>query len=161
MNKLIIIGNLTANPECRLVDTANGQQKVCNYTIAVNRYSRNQKVTEYFRASTWNKQADNDMQYLTKGSKVAITGPVSARAYASNDGTLRASMEVFVETIEYLSSGKREETAAPGQAQGQPQQQSGYQQQSFGQSAPPSDPAYQEGFMDIPEGMENEGLPFN
>ena len=147
MNKLILIGNLTGNPECRFVDTANGQQRVCNYTVAVNRIVKGQKTAEYFRISTWNKQADNDMKYLSKGSKVAVTGPVTARAYTSNDGTLRAPMEVSVESIEYLSSGRKEDPAARPQ-QGQPQQYRA------------DDPAYQDGFMDIPDDIYNAGMPF-
>lgn len=104
MNDLTIIGNLTNNPSSRIVNTQSGQQTVCDFTVAVNRVVRGQKITDYFRVSCWNKQAENAMKYLTKGSKVAVKGAVTARAYAGNDGTPRASLEVIPDKIEYLSA---------------------------------------------------------
>lgn len=153
MNKLIIIGNLTANPETRYVDTASGQHTVCNFTVAVNRYVRDRKFTEYFRVACWNKQAENAAKYLAKGSKVAVTGPVTARAYINRDGKAAASIEVNAETIEYLS---KMDTAAQGQAatQAQPYQQ-GYDQ--YGGQPSQDD---MDGFMTIPPGAEDE-LPFS
>ncbi len=117
MNDLTIIGNLTANPSSRVVSTANGQQIVCDFNVAVNRFVRGQKVTDYFRVSCWNKQAENAMKYLLKGSKVAVKGAVTARAYEGSDAKPHASLEVFAEKIEYLS-GKQDvdagRSAAPG-----------------------------------------------
>lgn len=120
MNNLTIIGNLTANPSSRLVSTSGGQATVCDFTVAVNRYVRGQKVTDFFRVSCWNKQAENAMKYLLKGRKVAVQGAVTARAYAGRDGEPRASLDVIAEKIEYLS-GKPEgdtETYTPAQAEG-------------------------------------------
>ncbi len=51
MNTLHIIGNLTANPEARVVQGANGMNTVCNFTVAVNRVVKGQKATEYFRVA--------------------------------------------------------------------------------------------------------------
>lgn len=51
MNRLTIIGNLTHNPESRVANTQNGAKTVCNFTVAVNRIVRGQKITEYFRVS--------------------------------------------------------------------------------------------------------------
>ena len=144
MLKLVFIGNLTANPETRFVDTANWQQTVCNFTVAVNRVYRGQKETEYYRVSCWNKQAENAEKYLRKGSKVCVTASkVSARAYTDRSGEARASMEVPADEIEYLSSRSDD-----GQ-QGQPQERA--------QAAPPVDA---DGFMNIPDGIDEE-LPFN
>lgn len=146
MLNLIFIGNLTANPETRFVDTANGQQTVCNFTVAVNRVVRSQKTTEYYRVSCWNKQADNAAKYLHKGSKVCITAStISARAYTDRNGEARASLEVPADGIEYLSS--RSDDGQQGRTQ----------PQGTTQAAPPVDA---DGFMNIPEGIDEE-LPFN
>lgn len=112
MNTLHIIGNLTANPEARVIQGANGPNTVCNFTVAVNRIVKGQRVTEYFRVALWNKQADNAMKYLSKGRQVAVTGPVTGRAYQSQDGQLRYSLEIQdVREIQYL--GMKPEGGAP------------------------------------------------
>lgn len=116
MNTLHITGNLTANPESRVVNGQNGPQTVCNFTVAADRFIRGKQVTDYFRITLWNKSAENAMKYLTKGRKVAVTGPVTARAYIGNDGKPHCSMEIQeVKELEYMDS--RQDTtaqAAPG-----------------------------------------------
>lgn len=105
MNTLHIIGNLTANPKSRMVNTQSGTSTVCDFTVATNRYVKGKKVAEYFRVTLWERAADNAMKYLAKGRKVAVTGPVEGRAYMGNDGKPRVSMEIRqVTEIEYLSS---------------------------------------------------------
>lgn len=104
MNKLTIIGNLADNPQTRVVNTANGTQNVCNFTVATNRFVRGQKRSTFFRVSCWGKQAENAMKYLLKGRKVAVTGPVEASAYIAQDNSARARLEVYADEIEYLSS---------------------------------------------------------
>lgn len=104
MNKATIIGNLTDNPQGRVVKTANGTQNVCDFTVATNRFVRGQKRATFFRVSCWGKQAENAMKYLLKGRKVAVVGPVEASAYIAQDGSARARLEVYADEIEYLSS---------------------------------------------------------
>lgn len=113
MNKITIIGNLTENPESRVVNTGKGASNVCNFTVATNRFVRGQKRTTYFRVSCWGKQADNAMKYLLKGRKVAVTGPVEASAYTVQDGSARARLEVYADEIEYLSSRQDDGQQAP------------------------------------------------
>ena len=145
MLKIVFTGNLTANPETRFVDTANGQQTVCNFSVAVNRAVRGQKVTEYYRVSCWNKQADNAAKYLQKGSKVCVTAStITARAYTDRNGEARASMEVPADEIEYLSS--RNDGAQQGQTAPQSRQETA--------------PVDENGFINIPPGIDRE-LPFN
>ena len=110
MNTLHIIGNLTRDPETRAVSTSNGAATVCNFTVAVNRYAKGKQETDYFRVTLWERAADNAMKYLTKGRKVAVTGPVEGRAYMGNDGQPRVSMEIRqVKEIEYLGGVQWEE----------------------------------------------------
>lgn len=106
MNTLHIIGNLTSNPRSRVVNREGGTTcTVCDFTVATNRFANGKKATEYFRVTLWDKAADNAMKYLTKGRKVAVTGPVEGRAYLGADGQPRVSMEICrVKEIEYLSS---------------------------------------------------------
>lgn len=119
MNKTTIIGNLTDNPQGRVVKTANGTQNVCDFTVATNRFVRGQKRATFFRVSCWGKQADNAMKYLLKGRKVAVVGPVEASAYIAQDGSARARLEVYADEIEYLSSRQESsEQASPPQASG-------------------------------------------
>lgn len=93
-----------------MVNTANGTSTVCDFTVATNRYVKGKKVAEYFRVTLWERAADNAMEYLTKGRKVAVTGPVEGRPYMGNDGQPRVSMEIRqVKEIEYLSSRAEDE----------------------------------------------------
>lgn len=97
MNKLFLIGNLTKDPETRA--TPNGKT-VCNFDIAVNDRQGN---PTYFRVSAWEKQGENCQRYLSKGKKVSVIGPVSARAYTDRNGKANVSIEVAANEIEFLS----------------------------------------------------------
>ena len=99
MNKLIAIGNLTANPELR--STPNGIP-VCTFTIAVNGRKQDEPAT-FFRVTAWRQLGENCNRYLTKGKKVFVSGPVSVSTYTAKDGTTRASLEVTAEDVEFLS----------------------------------------------------------
>ena len=103
MQKLTIIGNLTGDPELRTTTTGS---EVCNFTVAVNRRKTANNQTpeaDFFRVSAWGERGKVCNQYLTKGKKVAVIGQVSARAYTTQDGTARASLEVFAEDVEFLT----------------------------------------------------------
>ena len=140
MLKLIFTGNLTANPESRFVDTASGQHTVCNFTVAVNRIIRGEKYTEYIRVSCWDRQAENAMRYLAKGSKVCVaSSTITTHAYTNRDGKSAASLEVSADDIEYLSS------------------RSGAGDEKMREQAKNNGP--DEGFMKMPEDIEDR-LPF-
>ena len=117
MNKIILIGNLTRDPELRT--TPNGYN-VCDFTIAVNkrRYSQQQQQggqqsdADFFRIHAWRQLGENCQKYLAMGRMVFGTGPLEARTYQANDGTTRVSLEVTAEDVEFLSS--RAEAEAMG-----------------------------------------------
>ena len=100
MNKLMIIGNLTRDPEFR---TNSNGKSVCNFSVAVNRKQKNQQgqqgqqEADFFRVAAWGVMGENCQKYLTKGRKVAAPGSVSVHTYQAQDGTTKASMEVFAE----------------------------------------------------------------
>lgn len=104
MNKLMIIGNLTGDPELRT--TSNGKD-VCHFNVAVNRGEK----ADFFKVSVWDENGRNCAKYLSKGKKVAVIGSVSARAFSANDGSPRAQMEIDAREVEYLSG--READALP------------------------------------------------
>lgn len=113
MNKLIIIGNLTSDPT-----VSNGTAgPIAHFTVAVNsRGSRNAEAT-YFRVSAFGRFSDTCAQYLKKGSKVLISGPVSSSAYTTRDGAPRASLEVIANEVEFLSSRQESGEYDPLRAQ--------------------------------------------
>lgn len=108
MNKLIIIGNLTADPEMR---TTLSGKTVTNFTVAVSRKGDKDK-TDFFCCAAWNKTGEVCGQYLGKGKKVCVVGEVSARAYTDKQGEAKASLEVLVAEAEFLSP-RGEEAPAP------------------------------------------------
>ena len=100
MNRLTIIGNLTADPELR---TTTSGINVCSFTVAVNRRGK-EKEADYFRVSAWRELGEHCKKFLAKGRKVAVVGAVSARAYKSKNGEPGASMEVTAQEVEFLTS---------------------------------------------------------
>lgn len=117
MNVLNITGNLTRDPETRQV----GDKSVCNFTVAVNRRQKDKDgntVADFFRVSAWGKMGETCQKYLAKGRKVGVTGSVSVHPFTAQDGTAKASLEVFAQDVEFLSSanGNGEQAPAPAQA---------------------------------------------
>lgn len=106
MNKLTIIGNLTRDPELRTTTTG---VNVCDFTVAVNRRQRRdaqggQPEADFFRVTAWRERGELCAKYLAKGRKVCVSGPVSVSTYTAQDGSTRASMEVYAEDVEFLNS---------------------------------------------------------
>ena len=112
MNRCFIIGNLTRDPETRVTQSGSS---VCSFTVAVNRRGKSDEA-DFFRVSAWNKLAETCQQYLSKGRKVAVTGPVSVSTYTGQDGKAYANLEVMAQDVEFLSpKGEQaaQATAAP------------------------------------------------
>lgn len=122
MNKAIIIGNLTRDPELRA--TAEGVS-VCNLIVAVNRKTnKDHPEADYFRVTVWRQLADLCAKYLAKGRKVCVTGPVSASAYMDKQtGDARASLEITASEVEFLTP-----KGQPGSQQGEYVDENGFRQ---------------------------------
>lgn len=104
MNKVILIGNLTRDPDYG--ETQSGIS-FCNFSIAVNRPyndSNGERQTDFFNIKTWRGQADNCAKYLRKGSKVGVVGSLQTRTYEDNDGNKRNVTEIVANEVEFLSS---------------------------------------------------------
>jgi len=103
MNRLMIIGNLTRDPEVR--STTDGKT-VCNFSVAVNRRKKpdgNQEA-DFFRVSAWNALGENCGKYLAKGRKVAVIGSVSVHTFSREDGKPGATLEVLASDVEFLTA---------------------------------------------------------
>ena len=104
MNKVILVGNLTKDPE--LVTTNNGIS-LCRFTLAVQRRfatGEGEREADFINIVVWRGQADNCYKYLKKGSKAGVSGSIQTRAYDGNDGTRRYATEVVADEVEFLSS---------------------------------------------------------
>lgn len=113
MNKCVVIGNLTRDPELRTANTTSGQVSVCNFSVAVNR--RGGKETDFFKVTAWRGLAENCSRYLSKGRKVCVVGPVSLNSYQASDGSTKASLEINAEEIEFLSPSESKPESRPKQ----------------------------------------------
>lgn len=99
MNKIIIIGNLTVDPEKR--STQSGKQ-VTTFTVACNRRGDNAGA-DFFRVAAWDKLGDTCAQYLAKGRKVCVTGSVRSGAYLNASGQAVGTLEVTANEVEFLT----------------------------------------------------------
>lgn len=103
MNKIMLTGNLTAEPDMR--QTASGIS-VCTFTLAVNRRTvkeDGEKKTDFIPVITWRGLAENCFKYLRKGRKAAVSGSLQIRNYEAQDGSRRYIAEVIAEEVEFLS----------------------------------------------------------
>ena len=104
MNQLIIIGNLTSDPESR--STKSGK-RVVSFTVAANRRDKDNNV-DYVRVSAWEKMGDVCAQYLSKGKKVMVSGPVHAGSYTNSKGEAVGTLELMAHAVEFLSPKDQE-----------------------------------------------------
>ena len=103
MNKVILIGNLTRDPE--LTETPSGVA-VCRFAIAVSRDYANAdgtRETEFFTITVWRGRAENCGKYLKKGNKVAVIGSLQNRSYEDKDGIKRNVNDIVANEVEFLT----------------------------------------------------------
>lgn len=113
LNKVILIGNLTKDPE--LSETSSGVA-FCKFSIAVNRPFANadgDRETDFFNITTWRGQAETCAKFLAKGKKVCIVGSLQNRAYEDKSGVKRTVTDVIASEIEFLSA-RSEDEEKPG-----------------------------------------------
>ena len=120
MNKAVVIGNLTNEPDMRA--TLSGIS-VCTFTVAVNRrvsrdaQGQGQRDADFIPIVAWRGLADNCFKYLHKGSKAAVTGSIQTRSYEAQDGSKRYVTEVVADEVEFLSTAGNGTAAARPQAE--------------------------------------------
>ena len=108
MNKVILIGNLTRDPEINITssDITN-----CKFTLAVTR-NYNKRETDFFTIVCWRGLAENCGKYLRKGSKVGVSGSIQNRSYEGSDGIRRFTTEIVADEVQFLTSRAETEEIA-------------------------------------------------
>ena len=104
MNRVILIGRLTRDPELRYTGS---NLPVATFSLAVNRNFSNQngeREADFINIVVWRKQAENCKNYLTQGSQVAVEGRIQTRSYDDNNGQKRYVTEVVADNVEFLGS---------------------------------------------------------
>jgi single-strand DNA-binding protein len=108
LNKVLLIGNLGADPEIR---NTSGGQSVCNFNIATSRRWNNrdgqaQEETEWHRIVVWGRQAENCKEFLSKGRQVFVEGRLQTRQWEDQSGSKRYTTEVVAQNVQFLSGGR-------------------------------------------------------
>ncbi|MCX7779423.1 MAG: single-stranded DNA-binding protein [Negativicutes bacterium] len=100
MNKVILVGRLTQDPEIRYTQTG---KAVASFTVAVNRFvSQGRSEADFIPVVVWDKLAEVCGNNLTKGQRVLVEGRLQIRSYEGNDGQKRRVAEVVAQNIEFL-----------------------------------------------------------
>ena len=153
MNKVILMGRLTRDPEVRYSSGENGTT-VANFTLAVDRRFRRandgEATADFLRCVAFGKQAEFAEKYLHQGIKIALTGRIQTGSYTNRDGQKVYTTDIIVEELEFAESKAVSESHQYSRPQTAPAQ------------APSQgmDPSSLDGFMNIPDGIDEE-LPFN
>ncbi len=149
MNKVILMGRLTRDPDIRYSNSQSGEQlAIARFTLAVDRrFARrnggdNQQSADFISCVSFGRQAEFAEKYLKQGTKIAVTGRIQTGSYTNKEGQKVYTTEVVVEEQEFAESKGSES-------------QGGYAPQN----APSPEDANADAFMNIPEGIEND-LPF-
>ena len=114
MNKVILFGRLTKDPDLR--STASGIP-VCSFTVACDRRYQKQgeeRQADFINCIVWQKSAESIAQYFKKGHRIALEGSIQTRSWTDNEGKTRYSTEVVVDQWEFAQS--KSEGGAVGQA---------------------------------------------
>ena len=118
VNKVILLGNLGADPELRYTPN---QVAVCTLSIATNERRKGQDgqwtdQTEWHRVIVWQKQAENCAQYLSKGRQVYIEGKLQTRKWQDKSGNDRYTTEVIAQIVQFIGQKGEGGGASRGQA---------------------------------------------
>lgn len=144
MNKVILMGRLTRDPEVRY-SSGDNQMAIARYSLAVDRRrgkNDDQPSADFINCVAFGRSAEFAEKYFHKGLKISVVGRIQTGSYTNKDGQKVYTTDVVVEEQEFAES-----KAASGNA---------------GNSAPTGspEPSNGDGFMNIPDGIDEE-LPFN
>ena len=150
MNKVILMGRLTRDPEVRYTQRNSSQDSmaIARYTLAVDRRIRKEGEgnADFISCISFGKVAEFTEKYFRQGMKVVITGRIQTGSYTNRDGQKVYTTDVVVEEQEFAES----------KAAGNSQNSTGINQSGSRQEPPVGE----DGFMNIPDGIDEE-LPFN
>lgn len=155
MNSVILIGNLTKDPELRY----NGENPICRFTLAVN--DRKKQGSEwvddpsFIPIVVFGRVAENCDRFLSKGRKVAVSGRIKTGSYTKQDGTKVYTTDVIANGVEFLNTNEAKSTPVPRQEE--PQYVTRQQYQEERQQGMFTDP-----YKEPPNGFAkiDEDIPF-
>ena len=139
MNKVILMGRLTRDPEIRYANNANSTC-IANYTLAVDRRFKRQgdeQTADFIQCVAMGKGGEFAEKYLHQGTKVLVTGRIQTGSYTNRDGQKVYTTDIMIEEQEFCESKGQGIVEKPS-----PKTSAG------------------DGFMNLPDGMDDEGLPF-
>ena len=148
MNKVILMGRLTRDPDVRY-SQGDSPMAIARYTLAVDRRFRrdnDQQTADFISCVAFGRNGEFAEKYLHQGTKIVAEGRIQTGSYTNKDGNKVYTTEVVVENQEFAES---KASASNNEGGFHPQAQSA-------PTAPAGD-----GFMNIPDGVEDVGLPFN
>ena len=142
MNKVIMMGRLTRDPEVKSANSSSGSMTIARFSIAVDRrFKRSgEPEADFFNCTAFGKQGDFVANYLKKGTKVVVSGRIQNDNYTNKDGQKVFSVQIITDEIEFAES---KNTGGGVEA-----------------STPKRRDVDADGFMNVPDGLEDEDLPF-
>ena len=159
MNRVILMGRLTRDPEVRY-SQGERAMAIARYTLAVDRRGRSRsqeggdQSADFIPCVAFDRAGEFAEKYFRQGMRVLISGRIQTGSYINRDGQKVYTTEVIIDDQEFADS------KGAASDMGGYQNAGGYQQPAQAQRPVPSS-AIGDGFMNIPDGVEDEGLPFN
>ena len=158
MNRVILMGRLTRDPEVRY-SQGERTMAIARYTLAVDRRGRrgqdgNDQSADFIQCVAFDRAGEFAEKYFRQGMRVLVSGCIQTGSYVNRDGQKVYTTDVIVDDQEFADSKGAASDMSGYQNAG------GYQQPAQAQRPAPSS-AIGDGFMNIPDGVEDEGLPFN
>lgn len=145
MNNVSLVGRLTRPIELHYTQGDN-PLAMCNLNVAVDRKFKKdgQPTADFINCKAFGKTAEFIEKYFDKGNRIGLTGSIQTGSYKNKDGNTVYTTDVIVDNVEFVES-----KASSGNAT------------SNGGGNTRPNPSDSDGFMNIPDGVEDEGLPFN
>ena len=146
MNKVILMGRLTRDPDVRYSQTANGSMAVARYTLAVDRRFKKdgEANADFISCVAFGKVGEFAEKYLHQGTKIVVEGRIQTGSYTNKDGNKVYTTDIYVENCEFAESKSAAEQNGVNTAPARPK---------------PSN-VDADGFMTIPDNVDDEGLPY-
>lgn len=157
MNKVVLIGRLTKDPDLRYTQSG---MAVCQFTLAVNKNlskdkkeemeAQNKPTADFPRIIVWGKMGENASKYLKKGSQCAIDGSIQTGSYEDNNGNRVYTTDIVAQHVEFLTRLTQDDTDYKNTSQG-------YQNRSTGNYRANNNNYFEDDFEDV----QDEGrIPF-
>lgn len=162
MNNVNLMGRLTKDPDIRYTQGQNSMA-VARFTLAVDRRNKNpdgSRDADFISCVAFRKTAELAEKYFKQGTKLAIRGHIQTGSYQKQDGSRVYTTDVVVDEVDFAESKNAQGGTRGASNSAQGQQGQSHQASSGNSVAYEADP-YADGFMNIPEGVDDEMLPFN